>query len=76
MSPQSFEKDDDTNAHIDFITAASVSDLVFQAGREEGCYLPSHSPCARRGATFPFLEWSSKTILLKCCKSWLGWRVV
>ncbi len=25
MSPQSFEKDDDSNGHIDFITAASVS---------------------------------------------------
>ena len=24
MSPQSFEKDDDSNGHIDFITAASV----------------------------------------------------
>ena len=71
MSPQSFEKDDDTNAHIDFITAASVSDLVFQAGAtfpfpmcEEGCYLLSHSPCA------------VVKLLLKCCKSWLGWRVV
>jgi hypothetical protein len=25
VEPQSFEKDDDTNGHIDFITAASVS---------------------------------------------------
>ena len=26
--PQSFEKDDDANGHIDFITAASVSNLA------------------------------------------------
>ncbi len=25
VTPQSFEKDDDANGHIDFITAASVS---------------------------------------------------
>ena len=25
MAPQHFEKDDDSNGHIDFITAASVS---------------------------------------------------
>ena len=28
MFPQSFEKDDDSNGHIDFITAASVSALT------------------------------------------------
>ena len=28
MSPLSFEKDDDENGHIDFITAASVSNHV------------------------------------------------
>ena len=26
LAPQSFEKDDDSNGHIDFITAASVGD--------------------------------------------------
>lgn len=28
MSPQTFEKDDDSNGHIDFITAASVSEQI------------------------------------------------
>ena len=29
MMPQMFEKDDDTNGHIDYITAAAVSTFDF-----------------------------------------------
>ena len=36
MAPQHFEKDDDSNGHIDFITAASVSPYGVASENENG----------------------------------------
>ena len=41
MHPEVFEKDDDSNSHIDFITAASVRSISFHTSTASLCPCPA-----------------------------------